>query len=103
MPLFIKSPVLRMAYRKFGPSQFTSIITNMGRVVPQGPAADLIEGMSVTPPPPHRDIKVTCGLVSLGNSTVLTFGSLTGSTGLQREFIRFLTGKGIYVKLLING
>jgi len=103
MPLFIKSRVLRMAYRKFGPSQFTSIITNMGRVVPQGPAADLIQAMSVTPPPPHRDIKVTCGLISLGTSTILTFGSLTASTGLEREFVRFLTGAGLKVKLLNNG
>ncbi|HSO77235.1 MAG TPA: hypothetical protein VLQ76_01590, partial [Bacteroidales bacterium] len=63
---------------------------------------DLIQAMSVTPPPPHRDIKVTCGLISLGKSTILTFGSLTGSTGLQREFVRFLTGKGINVKLLNN-
>ena len=102
LPLFIKSPVLRMAYRKFGPSQFTSIITNMGRVLPEGPAADLIQAMSVTPPPPHRDIKVTCGLITLGKNTILTFGSLTGSTDLQREFIRFLTGTGISVKLLNN-
>jgi len=102
MPLFIKSPVLRMAYRKFGPSQFTSIITNMGRVMPKGPAADLIQAMSVTPPPPHKDIKVTCGLITLGKNTILTFGSLTDSTDLQREFIRFLTGTGISIKLLNN-
>ncbi|MBE0668435.1 MAG: hypothetical protein IH593_12305 [Bacteroidales bacterium] len=102
MPLFIKSPVLRMAYRKFGPSQFTSIITNMGRVMPEGPATEFIEAFSVTPPPPHKDIKVTCGLISLGANTILTFGSLTDSAGLEREYVRFLTKAGITVKLLNN-
>jgi len=102
MPLFIKSPVLRMAYRKFGPSQFSSIITNMGRVMPEGPAAEFIEAFSVTPPPPHKDIKVTCGLISLGAKTILTFGSLTDSLVLEREYIRFLTKAGIATKLLNN-
>ena len=100
IPLFIKSPVLRMAYNKFGPSQFTSTITNMGKVTPVGPAAELMKAMSVTPPPPHSRIKVTCGLITLGVNTILSFGSLTASPELERRFIKSLTSAGIPVRLL---
>jgi hypothetical protein len=100
MPLFIKSPVLRIAYNRFGPRQFTSTITNMGRVVATGPAAAMMKTFSVTPPPPHRDIKVTCGLITLGNETIVTFGSITGNTGLERHFIKFLTSAGVPVRFI---
>lgn len=99
IPLFIKSPVLRIAYNRFGPSQFTSIITNMGRVTPAGPAASLMQAMSVTPPPPHRDIKVTAGLITLGINSIITFGSLTPDTGLEKGFVRHLTTAGLPVKI----
>jgi hypothetical protein len=100
IPLFIKSPVLRMAYNKFGPSQFTSTITNMGKVTPVGPAAEHMKAMSVTPPPPHSRIKVTCGLITLGENTILSFGSLTANPELERRFIKSLTSAGMQVRLL---
>lgn len=102
IPLFIKSPVLRFAYNRFGPSQFTSTITNMGRVTPTGPAAELMEAMSVTPPPPHKEIIITGGLITLGTNTIITFGSLTDNTELERAFMKRLTSVGLPVKLHRN-
>jgi NRPS condensation-like uncharacterized protein len=102
IPLFIKSPVLRFAYNKFGPSQFTSTITNMGKVSPTGPAAKLMEAMSVTPPPPHSEIMITGGLITLGKNTIITFGSITDNTGLEKGFIRRLTSDGLPVKIRKN-
>ena len=102
IPLFIKSPVLRFAYNRFGPSQFTSTITNMGRVTPTGPAGELMESMSVTSPPPHSEIIITAGLITLGKNTIITFGSLTDNTELERGFIRKLTSEGLPVKLHKN-
>jgi hypothetical protein len=102
IPLFIKSPVLRIAYNRFGPSQFTTTITNMGRVTPSGPAAQFMKAMSVTPPPPHRDIKITAGLITLGIDTIITFGSLTGSTDLEKGFVSRLTSSGLPVRLITN-
>lgn len=99
IPLFIKSPVLRMAYNKFGPSQFTSTITNMGRVTPTGPASELMLSMSVTPPPPHRDIKITAGLITLGINTIITFGSVTGNREVERGLVKKLTSAGLPVKI----
>jgi len=100
IPLFIKSPLLRFVYNRFGPSQFTSTITNMGKVTPSGPAAELMKAMSVTPPPPHSAIKITEGLVTLGINTILSFGSLTDNTELERRFVKSLTSAGLHVKLL---
>lgn len=100
IPLFIKSPVLRIAYNRFGPSQFTTTITNMGRVTPTGPAAEYMKAMSVTPPPPHRDIKITAGLITLGIDTIITFGSLTGNTELERLFVSRLTSAGLPVRII---
>jgi hypothetical protein len=100
IPLFIKSPVLRFVYNRFGPSQFTSTITNMGRVTPTGPAAEFMKAMSVTPPPPHSAIKITGGLVTLGANTILSFGSLTDNTELEMRFVKSLTSAGLHVKLL---
>lgn len=102
IPLFIKSPVLRIAYNRFGPSQFTTTITNMGRVMPAGPAAEYMKAMSVTPPPPHRDIKITAGLITLGIDTIVTFGSLTGNTDLERGFVSRLTSAGLPVRIITN-
>jgi NRPS condensation-like uncharacterized protein len=102
IPLFIKSPVLRFLYNRFGPSQFTTTITNMGRVVPAGPAAEMMQAMSVTPPPPHREIKITGGLITLGKNTIITFGSLTDNTELESRFVKRLTTAGLPVKLRAN-
>ena len=99
IPLFIKSPVLRIAYNRFGPRQFTSTITNLGRVQPAGPAAGLMQAMSITPPPPHRDIKTTAGLVTMGTNSILTFGSITDNTELEKRYIKWLTSAGLTVKL----
>lgn len=100
IPLFIKSPVLRIAYNRFGPSQFTSTITNMGRITASGMAATMMDSMSVTPPPPHPDIKVTAGLITLGDNTIITFGSLTDNRELERRFVKQLTSSGIEVKII---
>ena len=100
IPLFIKSPLLRFVYNRFGPSQFTSTITNMGKVTPSGPAAELMKAMSVTPPPPHSAIKITAGLVTLGVNTILSFGSLTDNTELEKRFVKSLTSAGLHVKLI---
>ena len=99
IPLIIKSPVLRFAYNRFGPSQFTTTLTNMGKVTPTGPAAAMMQSMSVTPPPPHRDIKITAGLITLGPDTIITFGSLTDNTGLEKGFVKRLTDAGIPVRI----
>lgn len=102
IPLFIKSPVMRFLYNRFGPTQFTSTITNMGRVVPSGPAAEMMQAMSVTPPPPHSDIKITGGLITLGKNTIITFGSLTDNPELESKFVKQLTAAGLPVILRGN-
>jgi hypothetical protein len=59
----------------------------------------LMQAMSITPPPPHRDIKTTAGLVTMGTNSILTFGSITDNTELEKRYIKWLTSAGLTVKL----
>ena len=99
-PLVLKSAVLRIAYNRLGVSQFSGTISNMGRISTSEAGRDKIEAMMVIPPPPHHKIKVTSGVVSFGNNTIITFGSVTENTSLERTYIRFMTEKGLPVKVL---
>ncbi len=74
----------------------------MGRVTPEGPAAEYLEAISVVAPPPHKRIKVTCGLISLKQKMIITLGSIIDSTALERTFMGHLTELGLNVKLLSN-
>jgi len=62
----------------------------------------MMEAMSVTPPPPHSDIKITGGLITLGKNTIITFGSLTDNPELESRFVKQLTSAGLPVKLRGN-
>jgi NRPS condensation-like uncharacterized protein len=100
IPLPIKQLVLRMAFNRFGISQFSGVLTNIGKIDISDEGIKVLSSMLVIPPPPHHKIKVSCGVATLGNNTIITFGSVTEDKALEKSFIRFLTGKGIPVKLL---
>jgi len=100
IPLFIKGFFLRMAYNRLGISQYSGVLTNMGRIEVTPEGEQILSGMLVVPPPPHSRIKVSCGVASLGNNTIITFGSVTDNNTLERTFVSYLTGRGIPVKLL---
>jgi len=98
-PLLLKQVVLRFAYNRFGISQYSGTITNMGKIDASEKGKSEINSMIVIPPPPHPIVKITCAVVSFGNNTILTFGSVTGETTFETTFMRLLTGKGIPVKV----
>jgi|WetSurMetagenome_2_1015567.scaffolds.fasta_scaffold00251_13 NRPS condensation-like uncharacterized protein len=100
IPLFVKGFFLRMAYNRLGISQYSGVLTNMGRIdlTPEG--EEILNGMFVVPPPPHPRIKVSCGVSTLGNNTIITFGSVADDNALERTFITYLTGRNIPVRLL---
>jgi NRPS condensation-like uncharacterized protein len=100
IPLVLKQVVLRIAYNSFGISQYSGVLTNLGRIdiTPEG--QQLLNAVLVVPPPPHKRIKVSCGVATLGNNTVITFGSITGEKSLERTFVKYMTGNGVPVKLI---
>jgi hypothetical protein len=62
-----------------------------------GKEADkLIDHFVFIPPPPNKTLKVNCGILGL----VISFGNITRSTELEKEFFTFLVKQGIGVKIL---
>ncbi|MCD4735802.1 MAG: hypothetical protein K8R53_07135 [Bacteroidales bacterium] len=102
MPLFIKNLVLIAAFHRHGSTKYASVLTNMGIVDLPGKATDLVTSFTITPPPPTSKLKVSCGMVSYGNSMRITFANLTESSELEKRILTFLVEKDISVKIINN-
>lgn len=100
LPLFIKRFILYLAYHTFGSGLCTGVLTNMGVIVLPSPLAETVDSFSVTPPPPNKKIKISCGIVSYNNKMRITFASIAAERNLESRFFRFLTDSGIGLKLL---
>lgn len=98
-PLFIKSLILYMTYHIEGTSLYSGVITNLGKVT-FGEVDDLIDYFVFIPPPPNKTLKVNCGIIGFDNSLVMSFGNITASRELEREFFSFLVKEGVHVKIL---
>ena len=99
-PLFIKSMILKHIHYSLGPRQYSGVLTNLGRVTFPSEAGKLIENLIFTPPPPHKKVKVSCGIIGFNDSLVLSFGNITRSGELEERFIKILTTEGIHCKVL---
>ena len=98
-PLFIKSLFLRFTYRIEGTSRYSGVITNLGKVS-FGQADRLIDHFVFIPPPPNKTLKVNCGILGFDDSLVMSFGNITRSKELERQFLTFLVKQGLNVKLM---
>src|SRR5690606_14372153 len=96
--LFIKSLILHFTYRIAGTSRYSGVITNMGKDS-LGPSAEsLIDYFIFIPPPPNKVLKVNCGVIGFGDKLVISFGNITLSTALEREFISLLIAEGMHIR-----
>lgn len=99
-PLFVKSLILYFTYKVAGTSRYSGVITNLGKVS-FGPEVDkLIDHFVFIPPPPNKTLKINCGVVGFGNKLALSFGNITASRELERNFFSILMKKGIPVKMI---
>ncbi len=102
IPLFIKNPILRMNFKKMGCSQYTGVLSNLGGIHFPPPMMEHIESVMVVPPPPNKLTKVSCGIIGFNNLITITFGNITRSRELERNFFRFLTSENIPVTITYN-
>lgn len=98
-PLFIKSIILYLTYSIAGTSRYSGVITNLGKVS-FGEADKLIDHFVFIPPPPNKTLKVNCGMIGFGNNLVMSFGNITRSKELEREFFTLLASQGVPVKMI---
>lgn len=99
-PLFIKSLILYLTYSIAGTSRYSGVITNLGKVSLGREADRNIDYFVFIPPPPNRALRVNCGVLGFGDSLLMSFGNITRSKELEKEFFRFLVKQGIGVKII---
>jgi hypothetical protein len=100
IPLFIKSMILKHIHYILGPRQYSGVLTNLGRVTFPSDACKLMDCLIFTPPPPHKRVKVSCGIIGFNDNLVLSFGNISRSKELEERFVRLLTAEGIHCKVL---
>jgi hypothetical protein len=99
VPLWIKSFILSKLYA-LGTEQYSGVVTNLGKINLSPEINNLINTFLFIPPPPNKILKVNCGVVGFNDNLVLTFGNITVSKELERQFLTFLTSQGIPVKIV---
>jgi len=98
IPLFLKSLILRMKYYSLGTSQYSGVITNLGKVDLPDETLEFADHLVVIPPPPNKMLKLNCGVIGFGDKLVLSFGNITRSNEFEERFLHFLTTQHISVE-----
>jgi NRPS condensation-like uncharacterized protein len=95
IPLFLKSLILRLKYYSLGTSQYSGVITNLGKIELPEETAGLIGYFIMTPPPPNKMLKINCGVAGFGEKLTLSFGNITQSQEFEKKFLQFLNDQNI--------
>ncbi|MFD1140895.1 hypothetical protein ACFQ4C_07240 [Larkinella insperata] len=99
VPLLIKSLFLSQLYT-IGTQQYSGVVTNLGKIDLGAELNKLISHFVFIPPPPNKILKVNCGVAGFGDQLILSFGNITTSRELERQFFTYLTQQAIPVKIL---
>ncbi|WP_291855860.1 hypothetical protein [Marinilabilia sp.] len=98
IPLFVKSLILKAKFNSLGTSQFSGVVTNLGRVDLPPEVADKIDYFVLTAPPPNKMLKISCAVVGFNERLTLCFGSVTKSHEFEERFVRFLNENKIFAE-----
>ena len=98
IPLVIKSLILRMKHKSLGPSQYSGVVTNLGKAKLPVETEDMIDHFVITPPPPDDLLKINCGIIGFDDKLVLSFGNITTSGEFEQKFLEFIEARGIQVQ-----
>lgn len=99
IPLFLKSLLLRMKFYSLGTSQYSGVISNLGKIKLPPETENIIDHFMVVSPPPNRMLKINCGIVGFGDKIVLSFGNITKSKDFENKFKDFLQSQGVNMKI----
>jgi NRPS condensation-like uncharacterized protein len=100
LPLFIKSMAISAVYRRLGTNQCSGIISNLGSIKLPDEISELIESFELVPTPPNTHVKISSAMVSFRDKLHLIFSNVSNSTNFEMHFFKFLTEKGIPVKIV---
>jgi NRPS condensation-like uncharacterized protein len=97
IPLAIKTLLLRARFYALGASQYSGVLTNLGRVKLPEVTEKMIDYFIFTPPPPNKMLKANAGIIGFGDKLVLSFGNITKSRELEEKIFNFLEEQDIKV------
>lgn len=95
IPLFIKSLILKMKFNSLGTSQYSGVVTNLGKVELPPETGDMINYFILTAPPPNRLLKISCAAIGFGDKLTLNFGNITNTWEFEEKFLHFLKEQNI--------
>lgn len=101
IPIFLKNPIMALAYQLTGVRPYSTTFTNPGPFPVPEEMAPHIHHMEVilgqaTRPAPH------CASISYGNTMAITFAGTGVSSETERRFFTYLVREGIPVKVESN-
>lgn len=102
IPLFLKSLILKAKYYSLGTSQYSGVITNLGKASLPEETEKMTDHFIFTPPPPNKMLKINCGIIGFGDKLVMSFGNITKSKKLEEKVIQFLKDQGIEIHTRTN-
>jgi hypothetical protein len=100
-PLFVKIPVERALFRKYGTAIASGVLSNLGAASMPPPMDERIERFEFITVP-NRDTRVTAGVISHRDRVYTTFASLVRSREIERRFFSRLRELGVPVKVETN-
>jgi len=101
VPLFIKDLVMPIVYKVYGEGNYTTGLSNMGRVTMPKELEPYIERFEVYPPPSVGNT-IKAAVVSYNDKLYITFGKLTDDRQVEEIFFTKLRQMGISIKVETN-
>jgi len=102
LPLFIKRMAISAIYRGLGSKRFTGIFTNLGTIKVPPEMEEMIDSITVIPPPPNTSVKVSFSIVTFKERIQITFVNITRSNELERLILTHLSEAGIHIRIKGN-
>jgi len=101
LPLVVKNMMLTALYDLLGENNYSSGLSNLGRVVMPEEIAQKIERMEFIPAP-STGVKTKATVVSYGDNMYISFGRLIKDAHVEKLFFRKMRKMGIHVKIESN-
>ncbi|MGM0375186.1 MAG: hypothetical protein ACQEQ0_00225 [Bacteroidota bacterium] len=95
IPLFLKSLILKWKHNSLGTSQYSGVVTNLGKARLPSETEAMIDRFILTAPPPNKMLKITCAVIGFNDKLALSFGNVTTSDEFEKKFLDFLRSQHI--------
>jgi len=101
LPLLIKNIMLPVIYNVLGENNYSSGLSNLGKITMPDEVIDRIERFEFIPAP-STGLKTKAAVVSFGDSMYISFGRLIKEAPIETLFFRKLRKMGIHIKIESN-